>query len=424
MAYLEEFRGVQDVTLYVHACLDPSNECGRGPVLSAMTRTLQHFTGKLYDLMQGSPDLPHIHVVGHRLSQREVINMYASVNAFIHTGPSSSIHSLEALSMRVPVVALADPRHISPCMDPSNTFFTTAINATGLATGLPTPIEAVSPTLQSAWSMGEQVFSPSLVAAASSRLRDAYGSSHSDLAAMGRSGRTAITDRCSIAAVASQMQLRLLEIQANMTGLVRPVRSLDIYNNNFQNIHLCGNVVKSDQMAASRQKRRKQGEPLSLAIISSWPPRKCGIAAFAANTVTALLKEHAEIHVSVFAMTIPEDLGVVGHDPLVNMTMRRANFGDYIHAVQEINAGDYHAVIIEHEFGIFGGDSGIFAVCLARMIHVPVLAVLHNLCDEISDAHTMSLSIWRQVWMHLLSCLQHPRQQSGPTMASLARAYM
>lgn len=54
-------------------------------------------------------------------------------------------------------------------------------------------------------------------------------------------------------------------------------------------------------------------------------------------------------------------------DPLVKATIRRNNAMDYYAAAEYIN-GVADVVVLQHEFGIFGGNSGSLILCLINAL--------------------------------------------------------
>ena len=69
---------------------------------------------------------------------------------------------------------------------------------------------------------------------------------------------------------------------------------------------------------------------------------------------------------------------VVGeHPPEVMITIRQDVLSDYAAAAEELSSR-IDVVLIEHEFGIFGGDAGDFVLTLARRLTVPMVVTLHT----------------------------------------------
>ncbi len=120
---------------------------------------------------------------------------------------------------------------------------------------------------------------------------------------------------------------------------------------------------------------------MKIAVIGNYPPRKCGIATFTENFVESLLNVKDTITLSyneidVFAMNDR----VKGYDypEIVKQGVRQNNIDDYYDVVKIINQGDYDFCHIQHEFGIFGGQSGLFVNVFLTQIKIPVFITLHT----------------------------------------------
>ena len=96
---------------------------------------------------------------------------------------------------------------------------------------------------------------------------------------------------------------------------------------------------------------------MRVAIVSTYPPRACGIAVFSADLRAALC--HSDTSTSVEITSIVRD-EVLPHPPEVIRTIRQDVLSDYTAAAQHLTSLDTDVVLIEHEYGIFGGDAGEF----------------------------------------------------------------
>src|SRR6476659_3892792 len=100
---------------------------------------------------------------------------------------------------------------------------------------------------------------------------------------------------------------------------------------------------------------------MRVAIVSTYPPRPCGIAMFSSDLRAALVRASAAVDVGI--ASIVRD--VVGEDPAEVMTVIRQDvLSDYAAAAEELSSR-VDVVLVEHEFGIFGGCAGDFVLTLA-----------------------------------------------------------
>ena len=107
------------------------------------------------------------------------------------------------------------------------------------------------------------------------------------------------------------------------------------------------------------------------ALLSTYPPTQCGLATFAAALVAHLPGPGDEVAV-VRVLDEPAPLAVSGvvHD-LVAGSVASA-----IAAAEMLNSFD--VVIVQHEYGIYGGADGQDVVSLLEALCVPTIVVLHT----------------------------------------------
>ncbi|MFI5160565.1 MAG: glycosyltransferase family 4 protein [Sphingobacteriales bacterium] len=127
---------------------------------------------------------------------------------------------------------------------------------------------------------------------------------------------------------------------------------------------------------------------MKLTYISTYPPRECGLASFnkslinaisvnfdggkycATCNVIAINEEHAEQY------NYPEE---------VKFVIRQQRQEDYREAANFINLGDTDACILQHEFGIFGGDSGLYVLSFINQLEKPLISILHTILEKPSQ---------------------------------------
>jgi len=108
----------------------------------------------------------------------------------------------------------------------------------------------------------------------------------------------------------------------------------------------------------------------SIAMLSTYPPAQCGIATFAHALSSNLLEQGGDVSIVRVGQSHDEDWLL--HEPSliagnVDSTMRVAQF---------LNLHDL--VIVQHEYGIYGGLDGAEIVDLLKLIRRPILTVLHT----------------------------------------------
>ena len=116
-----------------------------------------------------------------------------------------------------------------------------------------------------------------------------------------------------------------------------------------------------------------------IAIIGNHPPRLCGIATFTRDTAVAMRTAFPDLTVDVHAMNDP---GVV-HDYAgqVVVALGQDDIADYRAAARTIVESGAQAVMVQHEYGIFGGPAGANLLTLLDRVSVPVVVVLHTVLE-------------------------------------------
>jgi len=97
--------------------------------------------------------------------------------------------------------------------------------------------------------------------------------------------------------------------------------------------------------------------------VSTYIPQKCGIATFTKDVTTAInmLNPYALAEIMVIVKEGEENLEFPWE---VKYKIQRNNLESYKQAANYINNSGCDVVLIEHEFGIFGGNFGAFALIL------------------------------------------------------------
>jgi len=123
---------------------------------------------------------------------------------------------------------------------------------------------------------------------------------------------------------------------------------------------------------------------MKIAYISTYPPRECGLATFNQNLVNALglNTSYDSKNSFIVAMNESDDLHEHAYPEEVKFIIRQQNQQDYIDAADFINNSEIDTCIIEHEFGIYGGNSGVFLLSLLNRLKKPFITILHTVLKE------------------------------------------
>jgi glycosyltransferase involved in cell wall biosynthesis len=118
---------------------------------------------------------------------------------------------------------------------------------------------------------------------------------------------------------------------------------------------------------------------LRTAIVSTFPPRACGIGSFAADLRGALLGtdtvDVADLVAVVHEPSSPQRRGLLA-------TIAQAVRGDYVRTARMLGRLDVDVVLLQHEYGIFGGRDGEYVLSFARELAQPLVVTLHTVLSE------------------------------------------
>jgi len=116
--------------------------------------------------------------------------------------------------------------------------------------------------------------------------------------------------------------------------------------------------------------------------LSTYPPRKCGIGIFTKDLVDAMDLYSDSVSSTVIALN--ENRASHRYDERVKWQIRHDKEEDYIKVAKEVNSSDIDVVNIQHEFGIFGGESGSHVISLLETLRKPVVTTLHTLQPDLN----------------------------------------
>ncbi|QBO57065.1 glycosyltransferase family 4 protein [Chryseobacterium salivictor] len=116
---------------------------------------------------------------------------------------------------------------------------------------------------------------------------------------------------------------------------------------------------------------------MKIAFIATYPPRECGIGTFTQSLVHAI-KDHNE----VIIIAMHDGQENYPFPPEVKFTIRQEHQTDYLKAADFINQSDTDVCIVQHEFGIYGGQSGVYILPLLHRLQIPLISTLHTILQK------------------------------------------
>lgn len=129
---------------------------------------------------------------------------------------------------------------------------------------------------------------------------------------------------------------------------------------------------------------------LRVGICSTYAPRACGLATFAADLESALLQAPGITDVSIIRMTRLDMVDAAQPDmvasfaPSVVSQISEDDVSTYLQAGIRANTA-CDVMILQHEFGIFGGEDGRHVLALLGALDIPVIVTLHTMMPTFSE---------------------------------------
>ena len=122
---------------------------------------------------------------------------------------------------------------------------------------------------------------------------------------------------------------------------------------------------------------------MKITLIGTYPPRRCGIATFTENLCKSLEKNTDELTAPETSIIAVDDFdNKYEYDSKVSFTIRHDVREDYIDAANYINDSGTDVCILQHEYGIFGGDRGIYILTLLHHLQVPYITTIHTVLKK------------------------------------------
>jgi glycosyltransferase involved in cell wall biosynthesis len=131
----------------------------------------------------------------------------------------------------------------------------------------------------------------------------------------------------------------------------------------------------SDLFPQTTQRRAR------IAFVSTYPPRQCGIATFTHDLRTALAQAAPDIETLVCAV----DNDGLDYGGEADFVIGQHDAADYAAAAEHLAYSGVDAVVIQHEYGIFGGTDGSWITTFAARLSqlgVPYLVTLHTVLSR------------------------------------------
>ncbi|WP_422447214.1 glycosyltransferase family 4 protein [Thermoanaerobacterium sp. DL9XJH110] len=113
---------------------------------------------------------------------------------------------------------------------------------------------------------------------------------------------------------------------------------------------------------------------MNLAILTTYPPRECGIASFSKDLRDNLVMWDQNVKI----LAVSDKNSSYKYPPEVVFELCEDKKDDYHLAAEFVNTADLDAVFVEHEYGIFGGNDGSFVLDFVVNLEKPFILNTHT----------------------------------------------
>lgn len=125
---------------------------------------------------------------------------------------------------------------------------------------------------------------------------------------------------------------------------------------------------------------------IKMLIISSYPPRQCGIGTFSNDIVNVVNRVFgSSLPIEICALQNEDNKLKYGKE--VKYVLNALNINEYRTIAERINnRKDIGLVVFQHEFGLYGGDYGDFILAFLLTLNKPIVTFFHTVLpnpDEI-----------------------------------------
>lgn len=127
--------------------------------------------------------------------------------------------------------------------------------------------------------------------------------------------------------------------------------------------------------------KNQYSQKMKTAYIGTYPPRECGIGTFTQNLVHSMVSSDAFDNLNAeegFVVAINDHEINYEYPKEVKLTIAQEQQTEYLEAANFVNLSGADLCILEHEFGIFGGQSGVYILPLLHRLKIPFVVTLHT----------------------------------------------
>ncbi len=120
---------------------------------------------------------------------------------------------------------------------------------------------------------------------------------------------------------------------------------------------------------------------MKIAFIGTYPPRECGIGTFTKNLLDSVLlnKQAGKPNFEAVVVAVDDHNQTYEYPREVKIKISQEHQQDYLKAAKYINLSGADICMLQHEFGIYGGQNGVYILPLLHRLEIPLVVTLHTI---------------------------------------------
>ncbi|SFB09696.1 Glycosyltransferase involved in cell wall bisynthesis [Cohnella sp. OV330] len=136
--------------------------------------------------------------------------------------------------------------------------------------------------------------------------------------------------------------------------------------------------------------QNKTNKNINVAFLGTYLPRECGLATFTHDLIHefGLLEDFSAPRVIAV-----NNNSAYAYGKNVMMSFEQENKSEYARIAHELNRSDVDLLVIQHEFGIYGGECGEYVLELAKRLTIPFIVIFHTVLTAPSPAQRRIVSL-------------------------------
>jgi Glycosyltransferase len=136
-------------------------------------------------------------------------------------------------------------------------------------------------------------------------------------------------------------------------------------------------------------KHIKEWIDVTILNLGTYPPKQCGIATFSMDLRNSLLLQGHKVQV----MAVSENDSSYHYPEEVVFKLYQQCRQDYIKAAAYVNAAAHlDVLLIQHEYGIYGGEDGKYILEMVKRLHKPFILITHTVLPRPSKSQKQILN--------------------------------